>query len=115
MKILYITNAGLGRPDAPAIRAKGLSAALARKGLDVTLLGATPKTAPIEGVRIGHLWRPPIRKIGALFWHAHLSLRLLARRFSDYDAVLMREAPYTLEPGRFALQKKIPLVLEVNG
>ena len=116
VRVLYVTNAELGRPNAPATRAKGLSCALTRQGISVHLLGTEPPPSiPLPGVQVTSLRRPPLRKLGTLIWHVHLGSRLadlLTRRF---DLVLMREIPFTPEPILYAGFKGIPLVLEVNG
>ncbi len=116
MRVLYVTNAEMGRPDAPASRAKGLAAALARRGLQVLLLGTAPAPQdPIPGVAVECLPRSRTPRLGALAWHERLALRLAALRDDPFDVVLMRESPFTPEPSVFARLRGIPLVLEVNG
>ncbi len=116
MRVLYVTGAELGRPYAPASRAKGLTAGLARRGIHVHLIGtepAPPAFLPQGTVEVLRL--PRIRKIGALVWHADLALRLADLLSERFDVVLMRETPLTLEPAAFARLRRIPFVLEVNG
>ncbi|MBI2900400.1 MAG: glycosyltransferase family 4 protein [Planctomycetes bacterium] len=116
MRILYVTSAELGRPYAPASRAKGLSAALARRGIDVHLLATSPASGfSLPNGRVGHLRKPAVPKLGAVVWHADLCLRLADLCSARFDAVLLRETPRTIEPALFALLRRIPFVLEVNG
>ena len=61
MRILYVTNAILANPDAPASRANGLSSALARRGIEVDLVGIAPALSQeIPGLRITALERKNI-------------------------------------------------------
>ncbi|MDP6957572.1 MAG: glycosyltransferase family 4 protein [Planctomycetota bacterium] len=116
MRILYVTNAILANPDAPASRANGLSAALAQRGIEVDLVGIAPALSQERpGLRVTALKRRNIPRLGTLSWHIQLFETLCTRLSRPYDAVLMREIPYTLEPATFARLKGIPLILEVNG
>ena len=116
MRILYVTNAILANPDAPASRANGLSSALVRRDIEVDLVGIAPALSQERpGLRITALERKNIPRLGTLSWHIQLFETLCTRLSRPYDAVLMREIPYTLEPATFARLKGIPLILEVNG
>lgn len=114
MRILYVTSAELARAYAPASRAKGLAAALARRGHSVHLLGTAPGAGfslPRGTVRL--LRHPQVRRVGALVWHFDLARQLLGS--GRFDALLLRETPLTVEPALYARLRRLPLVLEVNG